>query len=236
VKIDRKKLTSHLEHIHCGGLLPDVVLSGQFQGLGVDLNKQVMVQTGPLEGAEPLANEIGVTNLGLLIEALEDDQVNLTVEDRAVVVSTHDRTFRLATSAPRVIGTRIEDHLMEKVSKLIPVESQWHPLEHRTVKGVRSAARALSAEVVTLAVKPTGSEIIVGDPRLNVAQFELPDFKAAEEYSILLSKDSLLPVLNQLSDFTKAEMTLTGPDSVIGIREGSFSYIISPDKAENKKK
>lgn len=239
MNIERRVLIDHLSHIYTDGLLPDIVLSGQFQGVGASIDRQVLVITGPLEKSDPFSEAIGITNLGLLIKVLdsmEDDQISLSIEDRAIVAASHDRVFRLVTSAPRVIGTRIDEAIQAKVLELVPPTADWRPLEHRLVTGVLSAARILSAEVIKLSVSSAGGVMIVGDPRLNVGQFELPDLKSAVEYSLLLSASALVPVFKQLVDFTKVQMTLTGPDSVIAIKEGSYTYVISPDRPETPKK
>lgn len=236
--IGRQALRTHLGHLYVDGLLPDMCLSDKFVGAGASVDRQVMVVSGPIDKADPLVTETGVTNLGLFLKVLDsmnDDDISISVEDRFIVVTAHDRVFRLVTSAPRVIGTRIEPELKEKVLQLIPATAEWHSLEHSFVDGVLSASSILKADTMDLAVGTAGSTLGVGDPRLNVAHFDLPSIKATVMYNLLLSTSAFVPVLKQLSDFTKAQIALTGPDSVIAIREGVFLYIVSPNKPEDKK-
>lgn len=231
--IDRKALVAHLGHIRCEGLLPDAVLSGQFISAGASADRQVMVLAGGMPKVDPLAEEVGVTNLELLnkvLESMDDDNINLTVENGFIVVTAHDRTFRLVTAAARVIGTRIDQQLVDRIRALVPDNAPWGNLEHQFVRGVMKAASILKADVMTLSVGPNGSSLGVGEERLNIARFDLPAFKDAQSYELTLPKTVMVPVLTQLTDFTKAQMCLTGPDSVIAIREGTYTYIISPDK------
>lgn len=240
MRIARKAFVTHLQHLNCGGLLPDIALTGQFIGVGATVgDRGVMVMSGPVEKADPLSEEIGVTNLELFIKVLqsmEDDEVSLNIEDRFIVVAAHDRTFKLITSAPRVLGTRIDDDMKVKILQLIPATAEWNSLEHRFVEGVLSAAQILKAEVLILTIGPTGGYMEVGDPKINVARFDLPDLKAPSEYQLLLSAAYMVPVLKQLTDFTKAQIVVTGPESVIAVREGGFTYIVSPDRPDAGKK
>lgn len=238
MKIAREALISHLRRIHCEGLLPDIVLSGQFQGVGISVDRLVLVTVGPLDKAEPLPGETGITNLGMLLKVLDsmiDDEVSFSIEGQFIVIGAHDRTFKLVTSNPRSIGTKVSDETKDKISSLVPSTAEWHALEHRFVEGTLKASGILRAEAVTFEVRSLGALLRVGDPRMNVADFELPDYKSAAGYDLSVASSHIVPVFKQLSDFTKAQMALTGPDSVVAIREGGYTYYVSSYKEEEKK-
>jgi len=138
----------------------------------------------------------------------------------------------LFNSAPSL--NHILVNLKDKILGLIPSNVTWRSLEHRFVAGVLSAASILKAENMDLAVGKSRSSLGVGDARLNAAHFDLPDIKADSEYTLLLSSSAFIPVLKQLSDFTKAQIAITGPESVIAIREGAYLYIVSPNKPDSE--
>lgn len=237
--VQKKALVDHLKRIYCGGLIPDVILLEGFKAEAISTSKDLMVFTSNMEKAEKLPSEIGIINLELLIKMIElgeDDKVAITLapekDPNYIVIDSDGRTVKLVMASTKVIGSRVEVVNRTAIMNLIPAEAAWVHLAYRTVQGVLESMQKLSAESVTIQVGPNGSLFLVGDARQNSAQFPFPELKSEkDEYQLLIQAKLVGPVLKQLSDFTKATIALTGPDSVVGFREGPYVYIVSPDKA-----
>lgn len=234
--VDRPAFVNHLRRITCDGILPEAVVRDSFSSYGASVDRGFFVQAGSLPGCDPLVKEIGLPNLSLLLRALEsfeDDKVAFDVVDSHVVLQTNERSYRLVMANPATISTRIDSETRDQCLKFLEGGTQ-HPLEQGFVKGMLKASQILKDKelLLRMVVGPTGSRFIVGDPKINAATFSLPEFRSTgETYTLVLPPAHTLGAFSQLSDFTRASMTLTGPDGVIGLREGDYLYIISSDKS-----
>lgn len=229
----RKKLIDHLSKINCGGLLKDTVLHSRFACRGFSVNQDLFLSTGDCEWATPLASEVGVVNLELLIKVLEigdDEKISFDVEGQFLVLQSSDRVIKLVTAAPRVIGSRAEPHLVEHVMAMIPAEAKWVHLGARLVNGIQEAIQKLSAENVLLFASPSGTRVVVGEEKQNSITFQFPELVAASDYQLVFHSALVAPVFKQVTDYTKAEICLTGANSVVPIREGAYMFVISPAK------
>lgn len=231
--VERKKLVDHLEKIYCDGLLKDVVLTDRFGASGFSVPQDLLVIAGQRDWALPLAGELGVVNLELLIKILgigDDEKIAFDVTEQHIVLETNERTIKLVTAAPRVIGSKVDPHIQEKVLGLIPADRKWIPLGFQLVKGIQEAISKLKAENVLFLCTPNGTKVVVGEERQNSVSFRFPDLVTAEEFKLTFPTTLINPVLNQISDFTKAEIMVIGPATIVPIREGDYTYIMSPSK------
>lgn len=231
--VDRKQLTTHLGKISCGGLLKDAILSERFQCTGFSVAQDLLVVTAGMEKADPLASVVGVVGLDLLISVLgigDDEKITFDIVENHLVLKTGDRTIQLVTADPSVIGSKADQHMVERVLAAIPADSKWVPLPSRLVTGILDAAKKLKAENIFFLPGPAGTKIIVGEEKQNSISFKFPELVAPTEYKLVLPSPVLLAVLGQITDYTKAEITLTGPDSIVPVREGSYLFVVSPGK------
>lgn len=142
----------------------------------------------------------------------------------------------MVTAEPRNISTSADPKVAEKIRALVPVDGVWQHLGRRLVSSVLEAAQKLSAERVTLRVTSEGSTVLVGEKRTNSVEVPSSEIKAAASYELVLRTELLTPIFKLLSDFTQAQLLLTGPDSVVAVREGRYTFVLSPDRPEEKEK
>lgn len=232
--VERKKLTEHLSHLNCGGLLKDVILTDRFKAAGFSINQDLLVVTQGLDKADPLPAELGVVNLELLIRSLgigDDEKVSFDIDGPHLILQSSDRKISLVTAAARVIGSRADEHMVDKLLKPLTGALPWAKLGLRIVTGIQEGIQILAAEHVIFHVTPKGTRIVVGESAANSIEFNFPELKYETEYQLMFHAGLISPVLKQITDFTKAEMLLTGPESVVPIREGNYMYVMSPAKA-----
>lgn len=239
--VDRKKFIEHLSKINCGGLLKDSILSDRFKCTGFSVSQDLLLVTAGMDGADPLAKEVGVVNLEMFLKILsigEEEKIAFSIlEDspnaKYIVIEYPNRpgdVAKLVTSNPNVIGSRAEPHLVEKVLGLIPADQKWTPLGTHIVRGVQEAIQKLGAEVVVFHASPKGSRVVVGEEKANSISLNFPDLLSKEEYKLTFHSTLIAPVFQQITDYTKAEVLLTGKDSVVPVREGAYMFVMSPAK------
>jgi hypothetical protein len=229
---DRNEVVAHLEKIRVGGQLNEVILSGSFEVAAIKQDQQLLVIAPPLK-TEPLPNPVGVDNLDLLIRALkagEGREASISFEDRKIhVASKHAGRIKLVTMAPETIHTSIDPANLSKVTGLLEQYPTSIPLSQAVVEGVINTFALLKAEDIYIQVKTTGVTIVVGHETSHNAEYDLNGAPGAtQEFTLMLDGKIVTDVFKQLKDFTQSSLTLTTPNGLVAVREGAYTYIISP--------
>lgn len=239
--IDRKDLALHLHRISCRGQIKEAVFSGAFATAAITPDMLLLVIAPGLNGVDPLPQEIGLADLEKLVTAcrLFTDQgeevgaeAEIDVVDNVLVIQNQRGRSRLITGAPKTIATRVAPETVKALEGQIGTLSV--PLTRESIEDVRDAFSGLKAEEVTLTVGPEGGLICIGVPNSDQAELPLPDLKAPEQYDLTFSAH-LIDVLSTVTD-EDAVVVLAGPGKLIAIRDGEYSYLLSPraPSAENK--
>lgn len=238
MNIDRAAFAQHLRKISCGGKINEVVFHEGFATAALTEDQQLLVIAPSLPKMEPLAEPTGVSGLDILIKGLgilsgsgeEQDAVDIQMEDHRLVVNEGYRgELRLMTAAPKTIGTRVDPKISEKIQD--KAEAQDHlveiPLTHALVHFAQSMFNLMKAEEVELVFNPDGSKIRVGNQNTHMAEYDLQGVDTDQEYTLLFG-DHLIAVLGNITNFSEASITSGGPKNFIGIKDGTYRYILSP--------
>lgn len=237
--LDKRKLTDHLSRILCGGQIKEAVMHGAFECHAITVNTQLLVIVPPLPKAETLPEEVGILDLDLvnrLISTLSGDggEVGLEIKgNRLLAEQRHGGKIKMVTAAPSTISTRIGADKVTGAMALFEREGKKVPLNQSTVQGVLETSRLLKATQINLTVGPEGSTFVVGqgNEHSHTAEFALGQLKADVTYELPIDANILTDVFSGVSDFTQAELVVTGPDSLVMVQEGGYKYVISPQRA-----
>ena len=235
MKVTRSKFIQHIERLACGGQVKEAVFTDGFAAASLSPDQLLLVSVPPLDGAEPLADEIGVADLSLLSKAVKllqgegnlGVEADLYVQDNRLVIDDASRGVqRLILAAPKTISTRIEAKTVEKLFDAVP-EGLTVDLTKGALEGVVNAFGLYKAEEVELQVGPEGIKIVVGTERSHRAEFQLSDEPSMQSFKILFGKH-LVDVFNIITDFSSAKMTVGGPGKPVLIADGDYCYMLSP--------
>jgi len=241
VQIDRKDLELHLNRISCRGQIKEAVFSGGFATTAITPDMNLLVIAPGLNGVDPLSEEIGLADLEKLRTACRlftdaGEEVGAAAEvaivDGVLVIQNQRGRSRLVTSAPKTIATRVAAETVGALKEQIG--TQEVALAREIIDDVRDAFAGFEAEEVTLSVGPKGSRIRVGGANSDQAELELDGLKVPEQYDLTFA-GHLIDVLTTITE-EDATLLLAGAGKLIMIRDGEYSYLLSPraPSAENK--
>lgn len=233
MKVDREKLTQHLAKIACGGKIDGVVFTGQFKTMAISGDTYLFVDSPALDDATPLDEAIGVpwldqlaTSLKLLApEGVDGKEVDVAVADHRLVITEKRGKLKLILSAPKTIGTFVSDKLAASIRGAAPDDGEEIALTAELRAGIVDTFQAYKAEEMELSVGPNGTRIRVGGENSNNAEFEHPDLKAAEVYTMTF-KDHLVAVLKTISPSTPATIKLKQGAPLL-LESDGFRYILA---------
>lgn len=236
MKLKREKLVRHLGKISCNGQVKEAIFSKGFATTAMTPDQLLLVVAPSLKGVEPLSEEVGIAKLPLFVKALglmagegnEGVDVDVRVEKHRLVIDEGGRGIqRLVTAAPRTISTKIESETVAAVKAKVDKDDDGIELTQALINGIISTFKAYDVPEVELEVGPEGGKIRVGSSKSDTAEFESEALKADEEYTLLFG-EHFIDVLSVITDFSSAVLKLSGPDSIVLIQEGAYSYYLSP--------
>lgn len=235
MKIRRATLVGHLQKIMCGGQVTEAVFKDGFATQALTPNQLLVVIAPPLAKVEPLEEEIGLADLATIVKAFgmasgegnETIDVNVRVEDNRLVIDEEGRgLLRLMTASPRTIGTLIEDATVAKVKAKITAK-KGIPLTRSLIEGIKNTYSGFKAAEIELFVGPKGGRVQVGNENGHLAEFPSKDLKASETYSLLFG-EAFVDVLTQITDYSTAELLLSGPGGLVLVKDGRYQFYLSP--------
>lgn len=241
MNIDRKDLDLHLHRISCRGQIKEAVFGGAFATAAITPDMLLLVVAPGLNGVDPLPEEVGIADLEklriacrLFTDAGEEvgAAAEITIVDKVMVIQNQRGRSRLITALPKTIATRVPPETVKALEAQVGAVEV--PLTRETIDDVRDAFAGLKAEEITLQVGPKGGMIRVGGANTDQAELELAELKAPEEYTLTFS-DHLIDILTTVTD-EDATLLLAGAGKLIAIRDGEYSYYLSPraPSADNK--
>lgn len=241
MKIGREELLAHLRMIHCGGEIPEASAFGAFGTRAVAQDNAVAVLSPGIvqEGDDPFAlpTEVGVLDVDKLIKSLsavEDPEVDVDLRDGRLVVSASRSVVALVTAAPAQITTRVTADQEAKFMSVVPdEEAARKPLSPKAVREYRKLHAVLADPKdpeAALKVRGKDLDLVVGRGTENQAAITVPDAGDGGEYVVRLVSRALLRVLYLVQG--GATIQLTGPDSLVVVRRGAYTYVLSPLAAE----
>lgn len=235
-KVNRGKFLLHLERLLAGGQCTEVVFHDAFASNALTPDQMLCVIAPPIASVEGLAEDIGVSDVNLLIRALKalagegniGVEVNIYVKDNRLIIDEKDRgVHQLLIAEPRTIATRIEQESIDEVLKDAPKKANGVALTRAIVEGVRNVFSLYKAEEVEIVVGTKGSKIIVGSDRTHRAEFPL-DYKAKEGFTLVFGRH-LTDVFSVISDYSSARLCFgSGPEDSILVEDAGYKYLLSP--------
>lgn len=240
MKVKRAALSLHLKKISCNKQIEEAVFEGSFESSPVTEDRQLAIFAPPLEGAEPLAGELGIASISLLLDSLEvlkgdgneAEFVEIDVIEeggfqRLLIDEGYRGKLSLVTAHPSAVNSRVGEGGLEKVRKAMP-EGDGIPLTGSLINNTVSVFKLFKAEEVELQLGPDGGKMIVGNSHSQMGSFPLPELKAASPFSVLLSRQ-FIDVISNVTNYAEAALILgDGPRSPIVIRDGAYTFVLSP--------
>lgn len=236
--LDRNRILQHLERISVNGQFSEVVLSGAFKCQAMSPgDQQLLVLADELKSVPPLAQEVGITDLSVLIKVIkslaqETTEVAIGFEETRIAVDTkHGTKFRIVAMSPNAVPTKVDDAYRTAIEGFLP-SATWVPLPEVGVKEIVSSYGLLKSSEVQLNVSQV-IEVQIGQDVEHYAVHRLGELKTPPEqpYTLKLNARIFTDVLRLVSDFTIAQLALVDIGSgnrFVAIREGSYTYVISP--------
>jgi len=239
VKVLRSALVQHLNKIACGGRITEAVFGDAFATRALSPDQMLLVNAPTLPDVEPLEEEIGVSDLSMVIRAFgfipgegnEGADVHVYVEDGRLIIDEEEHSKArqyLMTASPKTIGTRIEEATAKKLLDKAP-SGKGLKLTRQLVQGIQKTFSGYKATEIELFIGKKGGHVRVGNENGHYAEFESKDLKGKEEYSVLFG-GHLVDVLAQVTDFTSAELRLGGPGQMAVVQDGDYQYLLGPKK------
>lgn len=236
MQVTREALITHLNKISCGGKLPETVFTGAFETAALTEDQLLIVVAPPLPKVEPLSEEVGISDLPLLVKSLGvlsgqgNDKTKVTVridKKRLLIDEEHRGLISFMTAGSGTIATRIKPPTLKKLLGQKP-KGEGAPITKSLIDGIQSTFSLLKAQEVELHLHPDGGKVVVGNEHSHLAEFPHPELADGDQEYTLLFGDHLVEVLKVVSDFSEARMHFTGPNSLLFIDDGTYSYILSP--------
>lgn len=122
----------------------------------------------------------------------------------------------------------------------MPPTDSWTPLPRDVLGEVLWVLRlATNQASVRLRVNRTGSSVVVGyhlrNKRVPMQTYEIPfrELTADTDYEVVLQGNTTERLLRHLKSEAKPLITVTGPDSIVGLRvvsgRGDYNWMINPE-------
>lgn len=240
MKIDRRRLLTHLERIHCGGAISRVDFAGPFEGVG---RKRPLTVLAPrLSATEPLPGAVGVTDLKRMIVSLRlgtSEEVSIDVEPTKlvinVVLSTPNApppkplvgTAPIRTSSPRWIGTEEVNGLRSWVAEEQP-DAEVVSIGEDITRSATKLARFFGQEIEVF-VGPDSVWARFGDEAGSHAVLSLKGEEREEPFYALNFGAEFVKVLETITDYTMTTLTLHGPRDFAVVQDGDgYTYLLWP--------
>ena len=235
--IQRKILVDHLSKIYCDGQVGEAILQPDFSCTAMPRTQILIVIAPPLEGIASLEHEVGILDLGVLIRslsppgAMEDDEISIEFVEapkpRILIEERYRGSARMVTGAPKIIGTQVEDSLVDDFLESLPEGGV--PLPSTVVADVLHKMSLLPNASVAIRTGPVKSSFFVGQEEGgHNFDTDIPVLRSEEEYTVKFDQVVLKAVLKQIHDYTISQLTVSGPDGIIRISEGDYHYLVSP--------
>lgn len=236
MKIERMKLVNHLRRIHCGGLIPQVALSGAFAASAAAPDNSALVITPGLEEAEELEEPIGVYDLGKLISALNlvsDDEIDVSINSRQrLVLGFNGARVALVTVDPGITTTSASPDLVDAVVEDANASGEGFEITPDVVNLVRDAGKLLSGQsrkednpAVVLLIKENVVGFRYGYSDQDQGIISLPGVTADYKEERLLFSDALLSVLGVVGDDVR--LWLGNQGGFTTLESGNYRYYMS---------
>ena len=241
--IDAKKLAAHLRAIYCDGAFVEVVLHGCFEARAITVDQILMVDAGPLDGAELLPYPIGIIDLGRLIKmvdymakgmSLGEERINLSFDESRgeLVVGCKDYgVVHLVTANPWVVGTACDDSTAHLIEDQLP-RSGGRVLCYWAVQKILSMIGLMKAQIVGLRLSAVSGRVVME----GYGEYsELPyDFSwwTGPDCWLWFRPHYLAGVLKQVDDSCSWTLRIDEPDSMVVISNEKYLYILSPEDAD----
>lgn len=250
--INRKAMVDHLGKVYCNGQVKEAVFTEGFECAALNADHQLVVLAPGLKGVEPLPEPVGVIDVSLFKRALsslagDSDEVAIDFEDNRIKLEQkHGGRIRLLTATVNLISSAMKPATVQKIREMFPVAPPPKkgkkaapvvdgavPLSETVIKGYLEQAGLIGPETVTLRVGKTGSVLVIGQESGHMGELDIPAKldDGEKSYELIFSAKLMTDVFKQLSDYTQTSLILTGPDSMAGIREGGYEYVLSPQEA-----
>jgi len=242
MKMLRETLRRHLTRVACGGEITDAVFTGAFATAVMTPDQNMLLITDGVQDGKAPWREVGIVDLPMLIGALgvregdRDELADVKIDmwkDFLLV----DGKGRVPTGEPRVIGSRTDDDVVADLQKKI-AQAETIVLRGSEVREICKAFSVFKADYVTLHVGPGNGRVTVGDEEKGGHwDAQVKQLVDDQEYDLTFSHH-LIDVLATVVDDEDFALHLTGPDSVVGLTGGGYTYIISPraKPADERKK
>jgi hypothetical protein len=239
--VKKADIIAHLERIHMGGQITEAVFYDKFACDAISVDRAVLVSTKGIQ-SDPLPQPVGVMDLKLLITALkslgDDTEGNIALDfvgDRIVIEERGRGVIRMVTSSPATIATQIKPETLEKIQTMIG-SVEGYILPQAVVGSVTKTQNLLKADEVRVIVDPalTSLNWIIGKRTSNFAEVPMTlgvNPAAAEKYELVFDPNKIIAVLDQVVDFTHTHLILTGPASLISVKDLTHTYVLSPQIA-----
>jgi len=233
--VDRESVISHFRHIHLGGEIQEATFTDNLKCTAISGTDTILIRAEGLPGGYPLPEPVGIIELPTVIKALErlsPQRLKVAIDfDTANGVfsfsTENNGRVCFATSTPQLIATHVDPEFVDGfVSRVTDGDSA--PISQTFSELIRNAAAIIDGKVITLAVRETGTQVRVGSPsRGEFCEFIFPALKSSEAYELHLDADDLIPVLKETQDYTRADLFASGPDGLVAVREGPYTYVLS---------
>jgi hypothetical protein len=239
MKCNRLAFIQHLQRLSCGGQCSEVVFHGAFAADALVPDQKLFIRAPEVAGTAPLAEEVGVADLKLLIAALKlfpgegnaGVEVEVAVRERRLVIDDGARGMQeLVLSAPNTIATHVEAAIADKLASAGAGGAEAPlsiPLTRTLVEGVARVFALYRAEEIRLDVGPLSGMLRVGNDVSNRAKFLLPEAQGAVPYTLLFGRH-LVDVFGAITDFGSAVLRLHGPQRPAVVTDGGFLYMLAP--------
>lgn len=242
MQVDKSKFLSHLARLSAGGEIRDAIVEGAFRAAAVGAGEQLLVVVPEMGGVESLPEPVGIVDLGRLIRSTNllsseaGGEVSIEFKDARIrATQKHGGRMSLVTAAPTGIGSRIEEETLDTALKFLEGGTRVK-LDKTTVDGVKEAKAVMNPEIITLRVggkKTKTGQVFVGEEITDNAEFDLAGLVGDEAYEVAVDAKLLVTVFGMVTDYAKANLIITGPDSIIAVEENGYMWIISPKSEES---
>lgn len=238
MELTRSQFIQHLRRIYCDTAVPEVVLQKKFSAAAMTPDHSLMVIAPTYDDEGTLKKNIGVIDLGLLLQSLSlENEETVDFEfaetdegDRLIITEEDGGDMRLVTSAPKIIGTKVSPKDLKLVLENLPEDGVL--LEEAAVAKIMKRQAMLSALEVRLLVTEDGTTVRIGPPTGHSGNVLLPELSGDSEYELILQGNTFVRVLGLIDDFSEATIAVTGEDAIVVIKAAGYTYVLSPMEAK----
>lgn len=260
MEIDPACVAAHLRKVHFPSI-PTVVLRDQFIVIAQNHDHNLLVATPPLEGVEPLPDEVGVNlrHLIFTLRQLKFTSVSVTPGRLLLEKPTkpHEGTVSLVRLRPEAVESRVEPALAEEMfaecagAPGMPLASlsaaeqwaeQWPEADQKYFPEpppgepvspvVVTAATGVEADSVVLEVGPEGGQFVLSGKDFMWLMKMPHRLRTAEAYTLTFDVHPLVDVIKKLGRASGACIHLGGPRKpVLFTTADGFRYLVVPREA-----